>query len=469
MNEERKLQKVKINIARSPLFAAMHGGIMTGTTRVCDKAPTAYTDGYNEVYGRELVKHLPEKQLAFVVAHENMHKLKRDLTTYRKLMEIDARCAGQATDHVINLSLIALDPGETVIAMPRYWDGPNKGAIMGLADPRFKGMDVLTVFRILQQEQEGGKGDEPGEGDEPPDDGGNGDGEGEGREPDDGDGEGDGDGDGEGDTPKPPKPKKPKNSKPKKPKPGTGGDGEPTDHGGFDQHDWKKANGHDTADRERIEKEIDQAVREGLLAAERFKGVGGGDLARELGELSKPKINWKEALRDFVKSACAGKDKSTWKKPNRRMIGEDVYMPSLISERVKSIVVAVDTSGSIRVSELNRFLSEIQSIAEEVKPETVHLLYWDGRIAAHEEYNDGAVSMIVQSTKPVGGGGTSPTVVSQYLNEKRMKPECIVMFTDGHVGADWGSNWPAPILWVILNNPSAIAAHGLTANINEGV
>ena len=410
MNEERKLQKVKINIARSPLFAAMHGGIMTGTTRICDKAPTAYTDGYNEVYGRVLVKHLPEKQLAFVVAHENMHKLKRDLTTYRRLVEIDARCANMATDHVINLSLIALDPTETVIAMPRHWDGPEKGKPIGLADKRFAGMDVMTVFRILRQEQEEQE-EQSGQSGQ------------------------------------------------------SGQNGQP----GFDEHDWEAANGRDIETEEKVSKEIDQAVREGLLAAERFKGVGGGDLARELGELTRPRVDWRQVLREFVKATCAGRDKSTWRKPNRRLIGEDVYMPSLISERVNSIVVGVDTSGSIRGKELNDFLSEIQGIAEEVQPHTVELLYWDSRVAAHETYTDGAVALIAQSTKPVGGGGTAPSCVSTYVKEKNLKPECIVMFTDGHVGSDWGSGWSAPVLWVVLNNKSAVATNGTTVHIEGGV
>jgi predicted metal-dependent peptidase len=100
-------------------------------------------------------------------------------------------------------------------------------------------------------------------------------------------------------------------------------------------------------------------------------------------------------------------------------------------------------------------------------PETVHLLYWDAVVAAHEEYNAGAVSMLVHSTKPKGGGGTAPSCVPAYLQEKNITPDVIVMFTDGYVSGDWGSNWPAPLMWVVHNNKRAMASHGITVHIGD--
>ena len=84
-------------------------------------------------------------------------------------------------------------------------------------------------------------------------------------------------------------------------------------------------------------------------------------------------------------------------------------MPSMIGEKVGHIVVAIDTSGSIGGKELDEFLAEVKGVAEEVNPEMVDLIYWDGSVAEHEKYEGAEVSNIVSSTKPKGGGGTDPS------------------------------------------------------------
>jgi len=75
--EERKLKKVKISLMRNPMFAMWSGLMMVGKTRIDDDCPTAATNGRDEIYGREFVKDLTEKELAFVVLHECMHKIYR--------------------------------------------------------------------------------------------------------------------------------------------------------------------------------------------------------------------------------------------------------------------------------------------------------------------------------------------------------------------------------------------------------
>jgi predicted metal-dependent peptidase len=142
-------------------------------------------------------------------------------------------------------------------------------------------------------------------------------------------------------------------------------------------------------------------------------------------------------------------------------------MPTLISERVGHLVIGIDTSGSIGGKELNDFLSEVKSIAEEVMPERVDLLYWDSEVAAHETYEATNVADIVTSTKPAGGGGTSPSCVTRYLKDNAIKPECTIMLTDGYVGSDWGGQWDCPVLWVIVNGNTAVAPVGQTIHVTN--
>jgi len=230
---------------------------------------------------------------------------------------------------------------------------------------------------------------------------------------------------------------------------GSGGDG---GEGGFDDHDWQDAKDMTEEEKKELEREIDQAIRQGMMAQQKIAGTGAGGLDRELADLLEPKVNWREVLRDFVKSICNSKDASSWRKVNRRFLSTGTYMPSLIGEKVGHLVIAIDTSGSVGDAELAEFLSEVKGIAEEVNPACVDLLYWGSSVVGHETYGDGQASDIINSTRPKDGGGTSPSCVSEYLKEKNIKPECVIILTDGCVGDDWGSEWTAPTLWCIVGD-----------------
>ena len=414
MLEERKVQKAKITLMRDPRFALWSGILMVGRTSVVDNIPTACTNGRDEKYGRKFVAGLKEPELNFVVLHENLHKAYRHLTTWKKLHDENHRLANAACDYVINLKLKDLDPSERVIAMPRWADGELKGKPMGLVDEKYRGLNAKQVFDLLKDEQKGKGG---------------------------GDGDEEGEGGGSGGT----------------------GSGE-----GFDDHDWDGAKEMTEEEKKVLEREIDQAIRQGVMAHQKIAGTGAGDLDRDLLELLEPKVDWREMLREFVKSTCSAKDTSSWRKVNRRFLSTGVYMPSLIGEKVGHLVLAVDTSGSVGQEELSGFLTEVRGIAEEVKPSQVDLIYWDSRVAAHEEYTESMVGDIINSTKPRGGGGTSPSCVSEYLKEKRIVPECVIVLTDGYVGNDWGHDWTAPVMWAILGgDKDCVAGNGKTIHVKD--
>ena len=188
---------------------------------------------------------------------------------------------------------------------------------------------------------------------------------------------------------------------------------------------------------------------------------------RLFNELLTPKINWRELLREFVSAYCAAKDEASYRRLNRRFVGLDIYLPVMVGETVPSVTLAVDMSGSIS-RELPRFFTEMISLLSMVKPETVDLLYWDSHVAAHETYTQDTLDTMQANTKPKGGGGTTPSCVSTYMRKHNMKPDCIIVLTDGEVGSDWGKDWPAPVLWLVVNTYSnPVAPNGKTINIKE--
>jgi predicted metal-dependent peptidase len=157
-------------------------------------------------------------------------------------------------------------------------------------------------------------------------------------------------------------------------------------------------------------------------------------------------------------------DDSSWNRVNKRFVGDDVYFPTMISESIGEIVVAPDMSGSC-THYITPFLSEVKAIMDEVHPEKLHLLYWDHVVAGHEEYDASNMDSLVQSTKPRGGGGTDPRSVMNYVNNRNIKPQCIIILTDGEVGGNWGTEWNAPVLWVVVGNRNIVAPVGTTIHM----
>lgn len=245
---------------------------------------------------------------------------------------------------------------------------------------------------------------------------------------------------------------------------GGGGDGDddnPDGEGsGFDQHDWKNAKGKSQEQIEAEAAEIDRALRQGeMLARKRGQGEGGSDGV--FGDLLKPKNDWRQLLREFVQEQCQGRDESTWRKPNRRFIGEDVYMPSSISEQMGELIVAMDTSGScFSGTVITRFVSEMAAIVHDVSPEKTRAVYWDYSVRGEQVFERGQFA--VQSLKPRGGGGTNGAALFDHIKKNNLRPQAIVQFTDGEVG-DWGRS-DIPTLWVITN-PRIRAPWGTTIHM----
>jgi len=238
--------------------------------------------------------------------------------------------------------------------------------------------------------------------------------------------------------------------------------------GGFDEHGWDDASGLPEEERNALEKEIDHALRRGEAEAKKC-GAGKGDIPAEIGQLLRPQIDYVTAMREFLTQSCTAKDDSTYRRLNRRFHALDLIMPTTFGENLGHIVAGADLSGSMwqgDPSPMRKILSEFVGILRQLNPEHVDLLYWDGEVTGHEEYKRGDYDSIANAMRPVGGGGTDPRCVERYLKTNNIKPDCIVMLTDGETFNQWGERWPAPILWVIVGNNKIVAKTGKTVHVN---
>jgi predicted metal-dependent peptidase len=410
---EKRIERAHAQLMKHPDFCLFSGVFMIGKVSISDTHPSACTNGRDVVYGRAFVDSLDDKQLAFVVVHEAMHKAYRHLTVWKNIAKENPQLANAAMDYVINLQIVDSDRSGRVVTMPRDADGK----LLGLLDEKYRDMDTKQVYQLLKKEM-----DEGG-------DGGNGNGQ----------------------------PDNPSGSRSGQGQPQNGnGDG---DSQGFDEHDWDGARDLSAEEEEALTREVDSALREGAILAGKMKGK----VHRGIDELLHPKVDWREALREFVKTHTRGGDQSTWRRPNRRYLGIDIVMPSAVSQKAELFVLGVDTSGSIGGSMLAQFMGEINSICEEVAPETVELLYWDSHVAGRETYHGAEVEQLINTTKPRGGGGTTPECVPIFLEAERIAPQCVIMLTDGEFYGDGWHEWSrisAPVLWCVVGNKNFVPKYG---------
>jgi len=242
----------------------------------------------------------------------------------------------------------------------------------------------------------------------------------------------------------------------------------PPDAGGLDDHDWEAVDGDPSdaqaqqeLDQVRL-RQIDQALRQGeILAKRRAQALG---LTADLGfdGLLHPKVDWRRALREFVSEHCAGTDESTWRRPSRRYLAHDIYMPSMQGTTMTRLAVVLDTSGScFNSTEATRFVSELAAIIEQVNPATIDVLYVDTQVASHQTFENGQFA--VAELKPRGGGGTDLPVAFDYLLKHQIKPDACVVLTDGET--PFGQPPGYPVLWAVTSNVRS--PHGTTVYIGD--
>ena len=212
----------------------------------------------------------------------------------------------------------------------------------------------------------------------------------------------------------------------------------PEDFGGSGAvRDGAPSNGSSTKEQQKWTIDINQAYEAAKMA-----GKLPGGLSKVIDEIVKPKVNWKAVLTKFLTSTA--KNDYSWVKPNRRFLGQDMYLPSLYSERLESIVVAVDTSGSITDEELQIFASETSAILASMDPEKIEFLQCDTAINQHDTYTRESLPLKVEFK---GRGGTDFAPVWEYIEENHLNPKACIYLTDLYP-CDWGEQPPYPVLWI---------------------
>jgi predicted metal-dependent peptidase len=154
-----------------------------------------------------------------------------------------------------------------------------------------------------------------------------------------------------------------------------------------------------------------------------------------------PKIPWTTVLRQFLITSRG--EERTWSKPNRRYMSSDIYLPGTYGVKAGEIAVLVDCSGSVSEAMIQQAFAEITSIHKEVRPERLHIMYFDTAVKKHDEFE---VDDEFEG-KAYGRGGTIFRTAFEYIESKGLELTQCVVLTDLEC-SDFGPCPAYPVLWV---------------------
>lgn len=206
-------------------------------------------------------------------------------------------------------------------------------------------------------------------------------------------------------------------------------------------------------------KMVEDARRHSDKLSQGGQGSGKGSLARAIGRLAQPIVDWKSALKRFIGKAMSSSELYLG---SRRHLykGDYFYGEKHKFDALSDAIVAVDTSGSMTKEAITMILSETAGIIKAKKVKKTTVVYFD----------DGIQNIDVVGEKPrfdfskaSGGGGTSFLEPLQYMEQefKKGKMSLAVFMTDGHANLNLPiPKWKNIFVWVILDNPTFKAPFG---------
>lgn len=155
-------------------------------------------------------------------------------------------------------------------------------------------------------------------------------------------------------------------------------------------------------------------------------GANTDNIQKVITNVLKPILPWKVLLHKYLLEKFE-KDYS-FSRPNRRFTS--VYLPSLRADsgKIVNIAMYLDTSGSISNAEIQRFISEVKFVKDNLNPDELRVVQFDTEIKKESIYNE---SDSLGSFNIVGCGGTDLTCVREHILEH--KPALSIIFSDLYV------------------------------------
>ena len=391
-------------LLRHPFFGNMATRLIV---KHCDDwCPTAATDGRHLYYNTQFFNALSNKEIEFVIAHEILHCVFDHIVRREDRIPI---LHNIACDYIVNNTLVRDHIGEMVKIVQCYQDFKYDGWMSeAVYDDLFKqaeekGQEYLKQLGdLLDEHVDWEKG--------PEQDG-----------------------------------KAPKSKK--------GKDGEGEERPTYSKEELKK---------------IRDEIKENMISSAQAAGAGNtpAEVQRIIKELTEPKMNWRELLRQQIQSTI--RNDYTFSRPSRKGWHTGAVLPGMNFMDTIDVAIGLDMSGSIGDHQAKDFLGEIKGIMEEYKDYNIKLWTFDTAVYNEADFSaDGGEDLLDYDIQ--GGGGTDFMTNWEYMKEHNITPKKFIMFTDGYPFGSWGDEDYCETVFIIHghHDKNTKAPFGVTAHYEE--
>lgn len=159
-------------------------------------------------------------------------------------------------------------------------------------------------------------------------------------------------------------------------------------------------------------------------------------------------IDWKFELYNAINRHM--RNNYAFMPPNKKHLYRGFALPSLTSDTL-SLIVAIDTSGSIQEDILGAFVEEFKTIMQNFPAVNIELLIADAKVHAHYSFKN--AQDIDFALK--GGGGTDYRPVFDYIDANFPMSSMLLYFTDGD-GIFPRTPPSYEVLWALSNRKDRI-------------
>lgn len=186
---------------------------------------------------------------------------------------------------------------------------------------------------------------------------------------------------------------------------------------------------------------------------------------RLAGEIPQTETPWEQILRALVQTAFQEQTVKNYSRPSRRWLSLErdyqksagvclPFSPDETKKRGSRLAVALDTSGSIDNTLLNKFLAEIAALCE-LNQRNLILIIGDAEVHQIVEIEWRKAESELKGLKYTGGGGTDFRPLIKVAAD--FSPDVLIYLTD--LFGETGDEPDFPVIW---------ATHGIAGNAAWG-
>jgi len=236
---------------------------------------------------------------------------------------------------------------------------------------------------------------------------------------------------------------------------------------GDGKDEGKNGKGRPKYSKDEMQKIRDE-IKEGMLQAAQAAGAGNtpGEISRMIKELTEPKMNWRELLRQQIQSTI--KHDFTFARPSRKGWHTGAVLPGQNYDETIDIAISLDMSGSIGDDQAKDFLSEIKGIMDEYKDYQIKLWCFDTKVYNEQDFTADTGTDLLEY-EIMGGGGTDFMANWRYMRDHDIQPKKFIMFTDGYPWDSWGEDDYCDTIFIVHghHDKNLQAPFGMTAHYDK--